>query len=91
MARDVAVLGVDDPGREIGDDVLEVRPPAQGPRVVGMEELDASFAGVVLTFKPGANFQPGGSRPSIKSALIKRLIGSETGSASENGTAARLP
>ncbi len=52
--------------------------PAEGPRVVGMEELDASFSGVVLTFKPGAEFKRGGSPPSIGNALRQRLVGSET-------------
>jgi NHLM bacteriocin system ABC transporter peptidase/ATP-binding protein len=52
--------------------------PAQGPRQVTMEELDASFSGVVLTFKRGEGFQPGGEKPSLAGALRRRLKGSET-------------
>ena len=51
--------------------------PAQGPRVVTMEELDASFSGVVLTFKKGPEFKPGGDKPSLAAALRRRLVGSE--------------
>jgi NHLM bacteriocin system ABC transporter peptidase/ATP-binding protein len=52
--------------------------PAQGPRVVTMDELDTSFSGVVLTFKAGADFKPGGEKPSLAHALRRRLLGSET-------------
>jgi len=52
--------------------------PAQGPRVITMEELDASFSGVVLTFETGPDFKKGGERPSLIPALRKRLAGSET-------------
>lgn len=51
--------------------------PAQGPRVISMEELDASFSGVVLTFAKGPDFKPGGEKPSLAGALRRRLIGSE--------------
>lgn len=51
--------------------------PAQGPRVVTMEEFDACFSGVVLTFEKGADFQPGGEKPSMFHALRRRLVGSE--------------
>jgi len=51
--------------------------PATGPRTVTMEELDASFSGVVLTFEPGPDFKPAGSRPSMAAALRRRLKGSE--------------
>jgi NHLM bacteriocin system ABC transporter peptidase/ATP-binding protein len=52
--------------------------PAQGPRTITMEELDASFSGVVLTFETGPDFKKGGERPSLIPALRKRLAGSET-------------
>ena len=52
--------------------------PAQGPRVVAMDELDGSFSGVVLTFELGPDFKKGGERPSLSGALRKRLAGSET-------------
>jgi NHLM bacteriocin system ABC transporter peptidase/ATP-binding protein len=51
--------------------------PAAGPRTVTMEELDASFSGVVLTFEPGPDFKPAGEKPSMKAALRRRLKGSE--------------
>ena len=51
--------------------------PAQGPRVITMEELDAGFSGVVLTFQKGPEFKPGGDKPSMFHALRRRLVGSE--------------
>jgi NHLM bacteriocin system ABC transporter peptidase/ATP-binding protein len=51
--------------------------PAQGPRVVTMEEFDASYSGVVLTFDKGPEFKPGGDKPSMFHALRRRLVGSE--------------
>ena len=52
--------------------------PAQGPRTISLEELDASFSGVVLTFETGPDFKKGGEKPSLVAALRKRLVGSET-------------
>lgn len=52
--------------------------PASGPEIVTMEDLDASFSGVVLTFEPGPDFEKGGQDPSIMAALRRRLVGSET-------------
>ncbi len=57
---------------------VHVNDPAQGPRVISMEELDASFSGVVLTFKRGEAFQRGGSPPSVRDALQRRLQGAQT-------------
>jgi NHLM bacteriocin system ABC transporter peptidase/ATP-binding protein len=51
--------------------------PAQGPRAVSYEELDGSYSGVVLAFKPGPEFTPGGTPPDLVAALRRRLIGSE--------------
>ncbi len=51
--------------------------PASGPRVVTMEELDASFSGVVLTFEPGPSFKPGGQKRNMRAALQRRLTGNE--------------
>ncbi len=51
--------------------------PAQGPRVITVEELDASFSGVVMTFKPGPEFEKGGEKRSMFAALKRRLAGSE--------------
>jgi NHLM bacteriocin system ABC transporter peptidase/ATP-binding protein len=52
--------------------------PAQGPREITMEELDASYSGVVLTFPPGPEFKKGGQAPNMLPALRRRLEGSET-------------
>jgi NHLM bacteriocin system ABC transporter peptidase/ATP-binding protein len=51
--------------------------PAQGPRVITLEELDGSFSGVVLTFELGPDFKKGGESPSLVGALRRRLVGSE--------------
>jgi NHLM bacteriocin system ABC transporter peptidase/ATP-binding protein len=51
--------------------------PAQGPRVVSLPELDGSYSGVVLVFKPAADFKKAGSPPSMVPALRRRLAGSE--------------
>ena len=51
--------------------------PAQGPRVISMDELDGSFTGVVLTFSQGPEFKKGGQAPSMLPALRRRLVGSE--------------
>ncbi|MDX2239536.1 MAG: NHLP family bacteriocin export ABC transporter peptidase/permease/ATPase subunit [Leptolyngbyaceae cyanobacterium bins.302] len=47
--------------------------PATGPRSVSLAEFSESFTGVVLTFTPGAEFQPGGEKPSVKRSLWARL------------------
>jgi NHLM bacteriocin system ABC transporter peptidase/ATP-binding protein len=60
-----------------GGDKVYLSDPAQGPRVITMEELDASFSGVVLTFEPGPEFRKGGEKPSLSGALKRRLSGSE--------------
>jgi NHLM bacteriocin system ABC transporter peptidase/ATP-binding protein len=59
-------------------DKVYLSDPAQGPRVITMEELDASFSGVVLTFETGPDFKKGGENPSLVRALRRRLKGSET-------------
>lgn len=50
--------------------------PATGPRTVTMPELDNSFSGVVLTFEKGPEFKAGGRKPSMVTALKRRLSGS---------------
>lgn len=52
--------------------------PAEGPRVVTLEELDSAFSGVVLTFEVGPDFTPSGEKPSMAAALRRRLEGSES-------------
>jgi len=51
--------------------------PAMGPRVVGEEEFDQAFTGVVLTFERGEGFVPGGRKRGLAGALAPRLRGSE--------------
>jgi NHLM bacteriocin system ABC transporter peptidase/ATP-binding protein len=58
-------------------DKVYLNDPAQGPRIASLEELDGSYSGVVLTFKPGEGFEPGGQKPTIIPALRRRLEGSE--------------
>jgi NHLM bacteriocin system ABC transporter peptidase/ATP-binding protein len=50
-----------------------VNDPAVGPRRVSWEEFEGSFTGIVLELKPGPDFEPGGSRPRLVSALRARL------------------
>jgi NHLM bacteriocin system ABC transporter peptidase/ATP-binding protein len=52
--------------------------PAEGPRVVTLEEFDQGYTGVVLTFEPGPEFRKGGRKPSLLAALRERVRGSET-------------
>jgi len=49
--------------------------PAIGHRVVSMDEFDAMFTGVVLTFKRGEGFQRGDSRTPVWRSLYARMSG----------------
>ena len=60
----------------IGDGVYYLNDPGMGPRTVTAEEFDQSYTGITLTFEPGPEFEPGGSRPSLSEALRTRLAGS---------------
>jgi NHLM bacteriocin system ABC transporter peptidase/ATP-binding protein len=53
--------------------------PATGPRRVSIEELEASFTGVVLIVEPGPSFSPGGEKPNLIAALRRRISGFEIG------------
>lgn len=57
-----------------GDKVF-LNDPGSGPRTVDLEELDQAFTGVVLSFEPGPEFEPGGEPPRLLTALKKRLVG----------------
>lgn len=50
--------------------------PASGPRRVSFEEFDRNYTGVALVMRPGENFQRGGERRKLVSALSERLKGS---------------
>lgn len=52
-----------------------VNDPASGPRLVSDQDFDASYTGVVLTFRPGPDFQPGGTGPSLLRSLARRARG----------------
>jgi NHLM bacteriocin system ABC transporter peptidase/ATP-binding protein len=49
--------------------------PARGLVKVSMEEFDRSFTGIVMTFEPGEDFEPGGKRKSTVEFARKRLKG----------------
>ncbi len=52
--------------------------PSSGSRVVTEEEFSQSFTGIAITFAPTPQFQKEEKKPSLISALKKRLKGSET-------------
>ena len=52
--------------------------PASGFRYVPMEEFEKSFTGIVLSFEPSENFEPGGKKKSVVGFLVKRLRGAVT-------------
>ena len=53
----------------IGDRRYYLNDPASGHRVVDADTFDRDFTGVVLTFEPGAGFQPGGKPPGVLQRL----------------------
>ena len=56
-------------------DKVYLNDPAMGPRRTDLAELDRSFTGVVLAFKPGPDFKTGGPQPSLIQDLLARLTG----------------
>ncbi len=61
-----------------GKDRVYLNDPAAGPRTVDLQEFDASFTGVVLTFERGPEFTKAGQPPSTWRAIRHRLEGSES-------------
>lgn len=49
--------------------------PASGRRYVDFDEFDDSFTGIVLLFRPGEEFEKGGSKPAIWPKIKRRLEG----------------
>ncbi len=56
-----------------------INDPALGPRSVSEEEFDESFAGIVLTFKPGPDFTKGGVKRNMILSLLHRLSSTKAG------------
>ncbi|WP_116998270.1 NHLP family bacteriocin export ABC transporter peptidase/permease/ATPase subunit [Desertimonas flava] len=56
-------------------DTVFLNDPGTGPRKVHVEEFENSFTGVALTFRPGPDFKPGGSRTKAFDGLGRRLRG----------------
>lgn len=54
-----------------------INDPAFGRRRIGIDELDRSFTGVVLTMEPGADFVAQGSKPGGLRLLLRELRGSK--------------
>jgi NHLM bacteriocin system ABC transporter peptidase/ATP-binding protein len=61
-----------------GKNRVYLNDPASGPRHVTAKEFDESFTGIAMTFEPGPEFKKEGTRPSLTSALARRLEGSRT-------------
>ncbi len=61
-----------------GKNKVYLNDPASGPRVVDEKTFNDSFTGVVLTFKPGPTFQPGGEKPKFFPILMNWLKGYKT-------------
>ena len=59
-----------------GADQVYLNDPATGPRVVSLEEFDEGYTGIVLVMEPSDDFEPGGHKASVVSALKSRLMGS---------------
>jgi NHLM bacteriocin system ABC transporter peptidase/ATP-binding protein len=58
---------------------VHLNDPATGPRRISIEELEASFTGVLLKISRGPAFVPGGEKPSLMAALRRRISGFEIG------------
>ncbi|MEA5468226.1 NHLP family bacteriocin export ABC transporter peptidase/permease/ATPase subunit [Spirulina sp. 06S082] len=57
-------------------DRVYLNDPATGPRSVTEDEFDRAYTGIALVLEPGKDFKPGGRKPSLLLALIRRLQGS---------------
>ncbi len=53
--------------------------PANGRQKIHLDEFDARFTGVVLTFSPNRDFVKSDERPSLKKALLARTAGVKSG------------
>ncbi|MER6580044.1 NHLP family bacteriocin export ABC transporter peptidase/permease/ATPase subunit [Nonomuraea sp. NPDC001023] len=57
-----------------GRKAVAVNDPASGPRMIDWDDFDSGFTGVVLTFEPGPDFQPGGRPARVGQALLARRM-----------------
>ncbi|WP_405151403.1 NHLP family bacteriocin export ABC transporter peptidase/permease/ATPase subunit [Sphaerisporangium sp. NBC_01403] len=57
-----------------GKKVVAVNDPASGPRLIDWEDFDSGFTGVVLSFEPGPDFEPGGRPTRVGQALLSRRM-----------------
>lgn len=55
-----------------------INDPAEGARLVPMDEFDKSFTGICLMVEPGEKFEAGGRQRSVFSFAKKRLHGART-------------
>ncbi|MDZ8259901.1 NHLP family bacteriocin export ABC transporter peptidase/permease/ATPase subunit [Nostoc sp. ChiQUE01b] len=53
--------------------VVYLNDPSTGRRTISLEEFNPGYTGIVLVMEPGQNFQKGGKKINIVSALSKRL------------------
>lgn len=60
-------------------DRVALNDPAMGPRRVSREEFDRSYTGIVLTMKPGPEFERGGAAPSVWPIVLRRLLSEPAG------------
>ncbi|XXF76343.1 peptidase domain-containing ABC transporter [Myxococcaceae bacterium GXIMD 01537] len=58
----------------LGRDGVHVVDPAQGRRVVSLEQFSQCFTGVALLFEPGDGFQKGDSRPRRASRYVLKIL-----------------
>jgi ATP-binding cassette subfamily C protein len=56
-----------------GKGVVYLNDPGTGRRTISLEEFNPGYTGIVLVMEPGLNFQKGGKKINIVSALSKRL------------------
>jgi len=52
---------------------VHLNDPALGRRTISRDSFDESYAGLVLLFEPGPDFQPGGPRRHLLGSLLSRL------------------
>ncbi|WP_406151108.1 NHLP family bacteriocin export ABC transporter peptidase/permease/ATPase subunit [Streptomyces sp. NBC_01012] len=62
-------------GRRLGRRGVHINDPDKGRRFIPAEDFDTSFTGVVLVLEPGADFERGGRKPGVMTALPARLRG----------------